>query len=98
MDPRVKPAGDHGASYVRCCQGLRLRTSHLPLQARQASPCIQDEVPSRSKLAKNSWQVSPPSSLRAEAIGVTVPRVPVWGFSQARLASLPPLVMTSVAA
>ena len=30
------------------CQGLRLRTSHLPLLARQAAPCSHDELPLRS--------------------------------------------------
>jgi len=74
---------------VRCCQGLRVRTSHLPCLARQASPCIHDELPSRSKLARNSWQVSP-SSLRAAAIGVTVPRRAGLGILPGDARILPP--------
>src|SRR5260370_35048643 len=77
-------------AYVRCCQGLRVRTSHLPLLARQASPCIHDELPSRSKLARNSWQGNP-SSLRAAAVGGTGPRAPALRISHDPPASLPPL-------
>ena len=55
---RVMRTAADPLAYVRCCQGLRVRTSHLPLLARQASPCIHDELPSRSKLARNSWQVT----------------------------------------
>ena len=85
-----------GAGQVRC-QGLRRRTSHLPWSRRQASPCIQDSAPSRTKLARKSWQVSP-SWLKAEAIGVIVPRAPVAGFSQGTAVSLPALESASLTA
>src|SRR4029079_14692418 len=85
-----------GSLYDRF-QGLNERTCQSPCCCLQASPCTQDcELP-ETKLARKSRQVCP-SCVLADAIGVTVPRVPVRGFSQGMLKSFSPRLSTALAA
>src|SRR5262249_33778853 len=77
--------------------GLRVRASHSPCCCLQASPCNQDWELPLTKLARKSRHVRP-SWVYAVAIGVTVPRVPVLGFSHGMLVSFSPRLSTALAA
>src|SRR5215475_15389407 len=88
-------AGDD--RLIQDLQGLRVRTSHSPCCCLQASPCNQDWELPLTKLARKSRQVRP-SWVYAVAIGVTVPRVPVRGFSHGMLVSFSPRLRTTLAA